>query len=357
MKTHSTKAGSIRVRIALVMSALLLINAATATASWALNARAARFADAARSSMEGAQTVQRASEGVTEFVSDNRALAFSVGRASKSEYSSEDYGQVIGSERLATRELERVVSQVSGPAAETAKRQWESLRTASYAWVNAEAQRAGSPLRMSRMGNGTYRASVSSNIAVPAELATLELPELSRAVTVRGEVLRKATLRSLVRAASERALAATRAEARARSLAGNITLLLVVLSLASAVAASTWLYRTIVTPLIAARRFADAVAQGNLDATLERHATDEIGVLTTAIETMKETLVSRMSVMQELAGAVMVTADDVNVAARHALSAAGLDDDASRASVPEDLLGVVGHTGTLSKLAAQMLSL
>ena len=133
MKTHSTKAGSIRVRIALVMSALLPINAATATASWALNARAARFADAARSSLERAQAVQRASEGVTEFVSDNRALAFSVGRASKSEYSSEVCGQVIGSERLANRELERVTSQVSVPAAQTAKRQWESLRTLSYA--------------------------------------------------------------------------------------------------------------------------------------------------------------------------------------------------------------------------------
>jgi len=357
VKTHSTKAGSIRVRIALVMSTLLLINAATATASWALSARAARFSDTARASLESAQAVQRASEGVTEFVSDNRALAFSVGRTSKSEYSSEDYGQVIGSERLATRELERVTAKVSGPAAEAANRQWESLRTLSYAWVNAEAEHAGSPLRMSRMSNGTYRATASSNIYVPADLSSLGLPELSRAVTVRGEVLRKATLRTLVRDATAEAFAATQAEARARSLAGNVTLLLVALSLASAVAASAWLYRTIVTPIVAARRFADAVAQGDLNATLERHTTDEIGVLTTAIETMKETLVSRMNVMQELAGAVMVTADDVDVAARHALSVAGLDDDAARKSVPEDLLGVVGHTGTLSKLAAQMLSL
>ena len=89
------------------------------------------------------------------------------------------------------------------------------------------------------------------------------LEELSRAVTVRGDILRKATLRSLVSDAGASAISATRAEAGARLLARNVTLGLVALSLVAAVAASVWLYRSIVVPVIAARRFADAVARGS----------------------------------------------------------------------------------------------
>ena len=357
MKRTSARAVSIKMRIMLVMTVLLLMNTATAATSWVLNARAARFANEARSSLQTAQATQRASESVTEFVADNRALAFSVSHDARSEYSSEDYGQVIGSDRTAVLELERLVARMPGDAAVLAKQQWESLRVASYAWVNAEAEHSGAPLRMSLMANGSFRASTSSNISVPSELSSLGLEQLSRAVTQRGDVLRKATLRSLVNDASARATTATRAEAEARAVAGNTTIALLALSLAAAVTAAAWLYRTIVTPIVLARRFADAVADGDYDARLAYHTADEIGVLTRAIQSMKETLVSRMNVLQELAGAVMVTADDVDVAARHALSLAALDDEVARRSVPEDLLGVVSHTGTLSKLAAQMLSL
>ena len=218
MKRTPARAVSIKTRILLVMTALLLMNTATATASWVLNARAARFANEARSSLQRAQATQRASESVTEFVADNRALAFSVSHDARSEYSSEDYGQVIGSDRTASLELERLVARMPGDAAVLAKQQWESLQLASYAWVNAEAEQSGAPLRMSLMANGSFRASTSSNISVPPELSSLGLEQLSRAVTQRGDVLRKATLRSLVTDASARATAATRAEAEARAL-------------------------------------------------------------------------------------------------------------------------------------------
>lgn len=357
MKLRSTLTGSIKMRITLVMTALLVINTATAAASWALNARAARFADQARSSLAVAQAVQSASESVTEFVSDNRALAFSVSRDSKSEYSSEDYGQVIGSERLASHEIARVAKLVPGTAATTATRQWESLRELSYAWVNAEAEHAGASLRMSRSEKGGYRASVSSTIEPPAELVSAGLEQFGREVTEQGNLLRNATLRALVNDASVRATAAMVAEAEARQLARSIVLGLVALSLAAAVVASVWLYRTIVTPVTRARHFADKVAAGDLTATLEHHTADEIGVLTHAIEAMKENLVSRMLVMQELAGAVMVTAEDVGDAATRALALSGSEDLARKAAVPDDLHSMVGRTRTLKELAAQMLSL
>lgn len=350
-------AGSIKMRITLVMTALLVINTAAAAASWALNARAARFADEARSSLEIAQAVQSASESVTEFVSDNRALAFSVSRDSKSEYSSEDYGQVIGSERLATHELARVAALVPGASAQEASGRWESLRELSYAWVNAEAENAGSSLRMSRSATGAYRASVDTNIQVPVALASTGLEEFGREVTDQGNLLRNATLRALVNDAGERATAAVKAETEARQTARNIVLALVALSLAAAVVAAIWLYRTIVTPVTRARVFADAVAAGDLGASLAHHTADEIGVLTRAIETMKDALVTRMNVMRELAGAVLVTADEVDRAASHALLVADAGDGADTESVPADLKTVVANSETLTELAGQMLAL
>lgn len=137
----------------------------------------------------------------------------------------------------------------------------------------------------------------------------------------------------------------------------NATLVLVVLSVLVAGLASLWLYRTIARPLGEARDFANRVAGGELDASFDRHSDDEIGTLTRAVANMKDTVASRVEVMREMAGVVIVNADDVHNAARHAR--VSLD---GRPAAPfaagdleRDLDEVVARAETLTGLAAQML--
>jgi len=104
------------------------------------------------------------------------------------------------------------------------------------------------------------------------------------------------------------------------------------------VGASVWLLRTIVGPLSDAKRTAERVAAGEYGAQFTRHSADEVGVLVGAIELMRDSVVSRINVMQEMAGAVLVTIDGVQEAA-----AAG------------DLPKVTEGTAALGVLADEML--
>ncbi len=348
---------TVRNRIALAMTALVAANALTAGVVWVYTTRAAEYSSRSAAASEIARLAQRASAQVTQFSADANALALSVSQAQSPEQASAVYGEVMGAETAVTRALEQVDAIASESSALDLLTQWDELRLNTYVWVNAEAAAGGSPLRMTKAANGEYRASISSNITTPAGLENATRDGLRAAVRTRGSILEDATLRGLVDRSTSAAYAARVAEEQARVMARNATLALVLLSAMVAVAASVWLYRTIARPLAAAKDFADKVAAGDLATTFGTRPEDEIGTLISAVEAMKDAVVHRIAVMREMAGAVIVNAEDAGQAARHARTAAlertsRLSDAADLRS---DLDDVVARVDVLNKLAAQML--
>jgi methyl-accepting chemotaxis protein len=270
-----------------------------------------------------------------------------------SEEVSGPYGNVLGSELVATESLRRLGAQI-GSSAEPLTRQWDELRNIAYLWVNAEAADGHNDLRISRMTNGQFRASIASSLVAPPALKSASSAELRTAVRMQTESLKDGSLRRIVADAEQAALVATRREDKARQLALNGTLASLLLSLLLAVAASIWLYRSIARPLMAARVYADRVADGDWAATFPNHRADEIGALTHAVENMKDAFVRKATIMSEMAGAVLVTSGQVDAAAKHAQQAVA-SGEISPTDLAADLSAVSARTETLTGLAAQML--
>jgi len=233
---------------------------------------------------------------------------------------------------------------------------WQSLRITTYAWINTEAQASGADLRITRNPNGAFRDSVDTNLTLPAELVGASRTDLRQAVRDRAERFKYATLGTIVRAADVELEAATVSEANARRDAQRGTAAFVGLSVLVAVVLGVWLYRSISQPLSAARAYADRVGSGEYDTVAPVHAADEIGVLTRAVENMKDHLVHEMNVMREMAGAVMVTAEGVQ---EEVASAGALVDqpDHDAEAVRDGLAHVQARVDTLQELARQMLGM
>ncbi len=348
---------TVRNRIALAMTALVAANALTAGVVWVYTTRAAQYSERSASASETARLAQWASAQVTQFSADANALALSVSQAQSPEQASAVYGEVMGAETAVTRALEQIDAIAPESSGLDLLTQWDELRLNTYVWVNAEATSGGSPLRMTRAANGRYRASISSNITTPTGLENASLDGLRAAVRTRGSILEDATLRGVVDRSTATASEAREAEEQARIMARNATLALVLLSAVVAVAASVWLYRTIARPLVAAKHFADRVAAGDLSATFGARPEDEIGTLISAVEAMKDAVVQRIAVMREMAGAVIVNAEDAGRAARHARTSALERTSSLRdaADLRADLDSVVVRVDTLTELASQML--
>lgn len=341
----------VKTRIAIAMTALVAVNLLTAAVSWGYTARATRLSEVARASSAQASAIEQAAHRVTRFVSDGNSLALAVNRSSASEEVSARYGEIQGSELGSDHALQMVRS--AGADSASAYQQWEQLRLATYLWINREAETAGSGLRLTRDAQGRYRASVSTNLHAPLDLAALDSAGLRNAVRLRSQSLVDGSLRRLAHDAQADATLAAQQEDQARMMAAQATLALIALSLVTAIAAAVWLYRSIAAPLQRARVYAECVAAGDLDAVYTSHTDDEIGSLTHAIEDMKNSVVRRIAIMQEMAGAVLVTADDVDKAAQHALQ--GAKSNMSSEAVADDIVAVVGHAKILTDLAAQML--
>ncbi len=346
---------SVKHRIAIAMSLLVFVNVASAGLTWLYNSRAAESAAVAREQSRLAHQATVAAQQVSQFVADGDALAFTVSRSRVSEDSSVSYGRMQGSEHAADLALHSVRTQTDSATAQAIVEEWEQLRTAMFLWVNAEAELAGSSLRIMQDASGRYRAGVTSNLTAPADLGAMGPDELRRTVRDRGEVMKNATLRKLVRTAEARAAEASLAERHARETAAATSLALIVLSVLLALIAGVLLYRTIALPLQRARDFANRVAEGDLAAVHGDHADDEIGDLTDAVECMKNSVVARIDNLREMAGAVLVTAGSVSTAAL-AMDASALAPDSSAETRRENLDVIVQQSGILESLASQMLS-
>lgn len=301
---------TVKARITIAMVALTAVTAAgTATSSW-LFSSANRSADIAAHATQTARDTDAVAIRLTQFLAESRTLALAVSASKVSEDSSVAYGRLSGAEADVTNSL-RALERDSASEVTDLQAGWDALRTDTYLWINREAVQGESGFRLSRDSAGRFRASTGTNLTEPSEIAPLSTTDLSRKVRDNAEILRNRTLRAVTSQAEEEAAHAGAASVRARELATRATLVFTTLSLLLAVAAAIWLYRSIAIPLGVARAFADRVASGDLDATLGHTRDDEIGTLARAVEQMKDAVVRRIATMQEMAGAVLVTAENV----------------------------------------------
>jgi len=105
------------------------------------------------------------------------------------------------------------------------------------------------------------------------------------------------------------------------------------------------LYRSIAAPLSSAVEYADKVSHGDLTAKFTRHANNEIGDLTTAIESMKDSLVERLNQLKEVAAMVGLAADSVGQTAEEVVK------------TTKDLASEIPDSENLVKLADSALEL
>lgn len=344
---------SVRQRIAIAMSAVLLANAAASGFSWVWYTRAARFADASRAATATARSAASVSQAVSRFMGDANGLAAFLAAGSAPAAATAIAATMLESDREVDRALARMGA---GSQSADLRARWEELRVVTYGWIDEVASSGRSPLRIRTAGGGRYRVGVTSDLALPASVASLDAAGLRDAARSRAEALRDGSLRRVLQDADARAARAAASEEDARTLARNGTAGLLALSVLVAIAASAWIYRTIATPLAAARTFAATVAAGDLRATMERHSTDEIGELTRTVSEMKDAVVRKVDTMREMAGAVLVTADGVAAAASHAGAVARSLPGAAEAGLSADVEDVESRANTLVGLAEQMLS-
>lgn len=100
---------------------------------------------------------------------------------------------------------------------------------------------------------------------------------------------------------------------------------------------------SITRPVHGAVAFADDVAAGNLAAKIEKHPGGEIGDLTRAVESMKESLVARVDQMREVAATVEIAADGVTGTAAEVIEVAGKAGNKDLVSAGEKLASQAGN--------------
>lgn len=342
---------NVKARIAIAMTIVLAVNIFAGTASWWLNAQAAELAAEARAATARAKWVSGLSEAVTTFVSEANDLAFGLGSDLSTEGSAE-YGDVTGVDQEIKHRIGAAPEGVEAKQLDEIAAAWKLLRTDVFVWVNAEAEAASWPTRLKLMADDQVRASVDTNIDVPLTLKGMSAGEMRRAVRQEYEAFRDRRLLAVMRQAEAQAVAAQVGEARAREMATTVTIALFALSALIAGAAAVWLYRTIATPLNRARLVADAVAGGDLEVAFEPTLDDEIGSLVHAVEAMRDTVVSRIMIMREMAGAVLVTSAGVTTSVREAAAVAG---EQSTPEIASALADAQDRAQVLETLAGQML--
>jgi HAMP domain-containing protein len=345
---------SVKGRIAVAMTVVVAVNVLAGAVSWGLYAAAARKGAEAQAAAEQARRAVVASQYVTEFMSGATDLALSVSRANASQERSLLYGDVIGAEQTTNRSVNRVATTAGGAQLAGVVSDWEALRLGVYTWINAEAQASGADLRMSRDSSGRFRASTDSNLEPPAAYAGLTAAQIREKVRGTAEHFKYATLGDIVSSSEANASAAATAEEEARQLAQWGTVALVSVSALVALLLGIGLYRSIARPLSAARDYANAVAAGDYGATLAKHTDDEIGVLTHAVENMKDGLVHEMGVMREMAGVVLFTTEGVRDAVERTASAVDQPDHDVQ-TLKEGLSDVEARVIVLADLSQQML--
>lgn len=342
---------NVRSHIALAMTLVVTANVASGVMAWTFHQAASEHAASARHATTRSEWVAGVSGSVTEFVSEANDLAFGLSGDLSSEGSAE-YGDVMGVDMTLGREVTRSSEHIDPSDAARLAESWDALRTDVFVWVNAEAAAAGSPTRLTYMDDGKVRASVTSNIGVPAHLAGLTGGEIRRNVRSEAEALRDGLLRDVARGAQADTAVALAREQTARLRALQVTVASILVSLLTAFVVAVWLYRTIAGPLVAARAVAERVSDGDLDARFAAVRDDEIGALVHAVEGMRDAVVSRIRVMHEMAGALLVTADGLKASAEDARASGNAHGDPALDASLEDL---TSRTAVLLDPAGELL--
>lgn len=346
---------SVKARIAVVITLVVASNVLAGAVSAALYSKASSSAAVARAAADRSRKASIASERVTEFLGGGTDLALAVSRQTPSEERSQLYGAVEGEDQAVQLALRALGSSLPATTAAQIDQDWQSVRLDVYTWVNREAELGKADFRITRDAASNYRASVQTNITPSPTLATMTGEVLRLTVRSEAERFKASTLGDVVRQADLDAQVSAAVEAEVRSMAQRGSLLLVIACAVFALLLGIWLYRSIARPLTAARVYADRVAHGDYEAQLAVHTDDEIGVLTTAVANMKDGLVHDMSVMREMAGAVIFTAEGVRSAAEQtseAFEAEELRVDDVRAGLKD----VQAQAGVLMELAGELLA-
>lgn len=341
---------SVKQRIGVAMTLVVLVNLVAGGFSWLLHQRAAGEELTSQHAAARSEWVGGVADQVFGFVSEATDVALGVTKGESAE-SSAEYGDLVGADAATSRLVGRAPDDLDAAMAAQIADRWAALRPAVFAWVNAEAERANSTLRLTLGDGGEVRASTSTTIEVPAELDGLDASLMRRAVRSQAEALIAGELRRALDDAESDARAAELAAEKARDTAFAVTVAAIALSVVVALVAALWLYRTIAGPLVAAEKVARRVTAGDYSAAFIEPQNDEIGALVHAVEEMRDTVVGQVSVMRELAGAVIVTAGDVTAGAS---SVRKLTPNAGD-TLSSVLTSVEQHSKTLSGLADQML--
>jgi HAMP domain-containing protein len=308
---------TVRARIAIAMTALVAANLLAATVSAVYFARADRYQNDLVAASARVALASDASERVTEFMAEAESFAVAA-RSKRPEDQTDGYGRLARADAAAGSAVS-ALAKSEGADGDTVTQDWSDVRIGTFSWLNAQAGADGSALRLWLSPSGALNTNNVSNIPTPEYAAAEGLFDIRQAVRTRFDGFRDGIIRRVRDNAAAQAQATGSAEQLARNTAQTVTLGLAGLSLLVAVLAGVWVYRGTAIPLRAARRFADRVAAGELDATFPEHRGDEIGHLTAAIENMKDVVVRDLRAMKEMAGAVLVTADGVSHAANTAL--------------------------------------
>lgn len=341
---------SVRQRIAIAMIAAVLVNVVAGVASWWLNGRADTNERQARDASARAEWVSEVGGAVTSFMSEATDLALGV-RSGKSEEASAEYGDLVGADAAVSRLIGRMPDGVEVDLARRIADEWTAVRPGVLTWVNLEAEDAGMPLRLSLTDAGRLRSSASTTIDASADLGSIEPGVVRRGIRAEAEAFSKGTLRIALSDATADASAARAAAIDARETAKTVTLAAIALSVLVALLAAVWLYQTIAGPLSRAHESARRITAGDLETSFEVHGSDEIGTLVQAVEEMRGSVVGQLAVMREMAGAVIVTAEDVADGTR-SIRALGVSGDER---FTEAIVRVEGDSELLSSLARQML--
>jgi methyl-accepting chemotaxis protein len=186
---------------------------------------------------------------------------------------------------------------------------FEQLKKDSDAWFATIHDYNANIQKWSNTGDASAKAvAFKSNDSGPVDASTKKL---------------QATLAELMKAnAAENKTVAAEAVATQSAALQRLALTIgvaVLLGLALAIMIAS----SITRPVREAVAFADDVATGHLEARIEKHAGGEIGDLTRAVESMKESLVARVDQMREVAATVEIAADGVTDTAAEVIEVAG----------------------------------
>jgi HAMP domain-containing protein len=343
---------TVRARIAIAMTALAVANLLTASVAAVYFARAENYQHQLSAASTRVALASDASERVTEFMAETESYAVAA-RSKRPEDQTDGYGRLARADTAAGAAV-AALARSAGPDNATVVSDWADVRMGAFSWLNAEATADGSTLRLWLSPSGALNTNNVTNIPTPDYAAGEGLFDMRQAVRTRFDGFRDGIVRRVREVAETSAASAGSAEMAARDTAQTATLGLAGLALLVGVVAGIWVYRGTAVPLRAARRFADRVAAGELDATFDEHRADEIGHLTQAIENMKDVVVRDLRAMKEMAGAVLVTAEGVSFAAHGAMRS--LHSSTCRGEQLEAHVSeVVTRADTLAELANGML--